>query len=259
MKIIIPDGTTEVLSVVEYLPAGAKREDVTEVVIPSSVQTIGQSAFAYCTSLKNLTLSEGLESIRQEAFHGCKSLESVVIPESTARIYKRAFWNCKNLKTAKMPENIDMLYTEIFEDCSNLETVNLPQNARTIPMAMFLGCKNLQNIDIPDSVIEISEAAFAGSGLTRVVLPNSVRRLKESAFEDCVNLKEVHTGSVLTKVDITSFINNPQSITFVVPKGSKTEKYMCECLKENPCYFGDLDVKYEEDPQEEGKGQLGAY
>ena len=68
-----------------------------EVTIPSSVTTIGNRAFSYCTSLTSVTIPDGVTSIGDNAFSGCSSLTSVTIPSSVTTIGSMAFSYCSML------------------------------------------------------------------------------------------------------------------------------------------------------------------
>ena len=69
--------------------------EITSVVIPKSVETIGSSAFEDCTGLTSLILNEGLLSVGGSAFEGCTGLKSLTIPSTVNTIKMNAFKNCK--------------------------------------------------------------------------------------------------------------------------------------------------------------------
>ena len=52
----------------------------------AALKTIGDSAFAGCTGLKNVVLPEGVKTIGEAAFADCTALETVTIPESVTDI-----------------------------------------------------------------------------------------------------------------------------------------------------------------------------
>ena len=62
---------------------------LTSLTLPSSLQSIGDSAFSYCSSLTSLTLPSSLQSIGEEAFDYCKSLSTLYIPTGTEAHFKR--------------------------------------------------------------------------------------------------------------------------------------------------------------------------
>ena len=73
----------------------------TSFAIPSSVTSIGVSAFAYCSRLTSVTIGNGVTSIGSEAFYYCTSLTSVTIPGSVTSIGDYAFYECDSLTSIK--------------------------------------------------------------------------------------------------------------------------------------------------------------
>ena len=74
---------------------------LSKIVIPSSVTSIGDSAFFWCRSLSDIVIPSSVTSIGVCAFRCCVSLSKIVIPSSVTSIGDRAFYNCKfsdNLK-----------------------------------------------------------------------------------------------------------------------------------------------------------------
>lgn len=63
-------------------------------VIPSSVTSIGKSAFRWCYGLTSITIPSSVTSIGDYAFRGCKGLTSVIIPSSVTEIGNYAFSDC---------------------------------------------------------------------------------------------------------------------------------------------------------------------
>jgi hypothetical protein len=70
---------------------------ITSVVIPDSVTTLQDYAFAWCASVTNFTLGTNVATIGYETFFGCASLVNIVIPGSVTNIGDRAFENCQSL------------------------------------------------------------------------------------------------------------------------------------------------------------------
>jgi uncharacterized repeat protein (TIGR02543 family) len=72
---------------------------ITSVVIPSSVESIGASAFSGCNKLESITFGENsvLTSIGASAFYNCTSLTNITIPSSVESIGSSAFYYCYNL------------------------------------------------------------------------------------------------------------------------------------------------------------------
>ena len=72
------------------------RDEIREIVV-GGVSNIGEYAFAGCTEVTDVTISEGVTLIGDEAFAGCSSLTSVTIPSSVTWIEEEAFYRCFQL------------------------------------------------------------------------------------------------------------------------------------------------------------------
>ena len=60
--------------------------------VPSTVKTIGESAFSRCHSLTSITLPEGLETVGDSAFYRCNNLDDSTREELRRRFGDRIFW-----------------------------------------------------------------------------------------------------------------------------------------------------------------------
>ena len=72
--------------------------EITNLVIPNSVTSIGDYAFYGCSGLTSVTIGNSVTSIGNSAFYGCSGLTSVTIGSGVKEIGERAF-NCNNLAT----------------------------------------------------------------------------------------------------------------------------------------------------------------
>ena len=80
-------------------------EEVTDLVIPNSVTSIGRSAFYYCTGLTSVTIPNRVTSIGVSAFERCTGLTSVTIPNSVTSIGGGAFSVCSGLTSVTINSN----------------------------------------------------------------------------------------------------------------------------------------------------------
>ena len=70
---------------------------ITEINLPSSLESIGVSAFWNCNGLKTLIIPEGVKSIDSYAFRYCYSLQTLELPSSLEIISPYAFGSCTRL------------------------------------------------------------------------------------------------------------------------------------------------------------------
>ena len=122
----------------------ASLSDKTHITIPESVNSIGNSAFAYCKSLTSIHLPESVKSIGDSAFSGCTSLTSIQLPESVKSIGNSAFWGCESLTSIHLPESVKSIWYYAFADCESLTTIYIPKGSKE-KFKRLLGDKKLIN------------------------------------------------------------------------------------------------------------------
>ena len=76
-----------------------KREEITNLVLPETVTSIGTHAFQTMRKLKTITLPRNILFWGTEIFTGCSSLEEVVLPENLEVLPVNSFYGCFSLKT----------------------------------------------------------------------------------------------------------------------------------------------------------------
>ena len=72
--------------------------EITSIVIPNSVKTIGRHSFARCKKLKEVIIGDGVELIDQQAFENDESIKTVSIGKAIKEIGGFAFKSCPNIE-----------------------------------------------------------------------------------------------------------------------------------------------------------------
>ena len=162
---------------------------VTDLVIPSSVTSIRDYAFYYCTSLTSVSIGNRVTSIGYRAFYGCTSLTSVSIGNRVTSIRGYAFYNCSKLTSVTIGDSVTSIGDYAFYHCTSLTSVTIPASVTSIGGGAFGGCTSLTSVTIPASVTSIGYEAFKGcSSLTSVTIPASVTSIGNYAFSGCSSL-----------------------------------------------------------------------
>ena len=210
-KTIIPNSVT---SIRDY--AFANSQTLTSISIPNSVTSIGSSAFSGCTGLTSITVGNSVTSINDDAFHGCSGLTSITVEEGNSIYDSRD--NCNAIietstntliagcKKSTIPNSVTSIGISAFSGCSGLTSVSIPNSVTSIGSKAFYRCSGLTSITIPNSVTSIGYEAFYGcSGLTSVSIPNSVTSIGDEAFYYCKGLTSVTIPNSVTSIGSLAF------------------------------------------------------
>ena len=92
---------------------------LTAITIPSSVTSIGASAFEN-SGLKNLTIKSGV-TYSTYVYKGCNSLSSVTIEQGTRMIEQGTFAQCTGLTSVEFPSSITYIGNSAFIGCRGME------------------------------------------------------------------------------------------------------------------------------------------
>ena len=92
--------------------------------IPSTVKSIGSSAFNGCTGLTSVTIGNGVTNIGSSAFERCTSLKNIDIPDSVTSIASNMFAWCTSLTSITIPNGVTSIGSYVFYHCGDLTRIN---------------------------------------------------------------------------------------------------------------------------------------
>lgn len=256
-----------------------------EVQIPEGVTYIGEYAFERCKALKALSFPGGVKRVPKYVCAKCDALESVVVADGVEGIEPAAFMGCTALKQIYLPESVGEIGYSAFADCTGLERVEIRNQGCRIPLTAFHNCPKLFDANgmkiiagilmeyigeggevvIPDSVVEIAPNVFREGteyqfrsrkvyrpegSLREVVIPASVKTIRDHAFSNCKALSKVTIAdgvagigaNAFSACEVLSSITIPASVVSIGQDAFRG----CTGLKDifveggNPCY-GDVD------------------
>ena len=237
-KVYVPDQIDgkKVQAIAENAFAGNHFAE--EIQLPSSVQTIGDGAFAKCTELRRI-YATGVTKIGKSAFESCPVLQSALFSDDIETVGECAFRECTGLTELTL-EGLTSLSAQTFEDCESLKTVSLP-HVTAIGVRAFRNCAQLtlpeinwQDVtaignyafencaawegDVRLPALEtLGNGAFSECSLLRcVMLPEKITTLPESTFYHCAGLRQLNLPGV-TKIGRSALA--AQTGRMVVPTG----------------------------------------
>ena len=186
-----------------------------------------------------------VKEIVDHAFEGCRDVTSVTIPNSVTTIGEWAFYCCTGLTSITIPSSVTDIGWYAFSCCSSLTSITVESgnpnydsrnncNAliETATNTLIVGCKNTV---IPNNVTEIRNTAFQEcSDLKTILIPNSVTTIGKFAFYGCLGLTHVDIPNSVTSIGESAFnlCTNLTSVT--IPYGVTTIEngafYNCSSL-----------------------------
>lgn len=232
-----PTGTVTIKEGTKVIASASLRQcvDITAVNFPSSLKSIGGSAFGYC-NITSIEIPAGVTYIGNSAFNSTvtsvhikditawcgirfaysnyvgdakfylngKEITDLVIPDGVSAIGNYTFAGWKSLKSVKIPASVRSIGNYAFSS-TNLTNVTC---AADLGNGVFGGCKSLTDITLLEGVTTIGQWAFDDcENLKTMYLPASLKDIGFAAFEGCINLTNIHVA------DLAAFCESTYNFT----------------------------------------------
>jgi hypothetical protein len=197
-----------------------------EVVIPSNVTAIGNSAFNQ-TAITYVQIPSSVTSIGDGAFNNCQNLTVVAISEGVKTIGVQAFNYNIGLTRVNIPTSVTSIGIGAFRDCHNLQSVtfSLPSKLTSISANTFNGCRELRYFIIPQGITEIGDWAFLGTVINEITIPASVKSIGAGAFTGLYTNEDNARLEKITFEGIPSIDLNKSLGLHLLRLGGGTETY----------------------------------
>lgn len=223
---VVLDGNTYAVTEIDY-HAFMSCQDLSSVIIPSSVIIIGDAAFSGCTGLTSITIPDNATSIGSNAFAGIPKVyyygNASGSPWGAYQHYSYPFYEddglfyqdssktvlvgcISSITSLDVPNTVTTIDNCAFYMCTNITTVFLPNSLRNIGDWAFYGCSNLVSVNIPDSVIALGEHCFQScNNLTSVTIGDEVISISQCAFALCSRLTSIRLGNNVETIGYRAF------------------------------------------------------
>lgn len=193
---------------------------VEKIEIPGSVKDM-QVGFAQCSALEEVTIAEGVTEIGKSCFAGCSGLKKISLPSTIREIKEFAFAGCTSLQEIRLPDKLEVIEKYAFAGCSKMDTLRIPRSVRSLNSGSVAEVRHFEveelnpyyqmkndcllgkngthmlctvpsatEIHVPEGVNSIDafyptylfyNESTSVDTLTRLTLPNSLRKLGEYA------------------------------------------------------------------------------
>lgn len=204
-----------------------------KVILPKTVEEIGDEAFSECPLLTDVVVKGELKSIGSDIFKNSGWLNAhtdkeFITFEKFLYKYNGTHTVDFTLKSAKdkkageneneyvyIPEDIKKLCSGSFAGVSHLKKVEMPSDFTTIEKNLFKDCKDLVEVSV-NNVTSIDAEAFNGCiNLTTIDLSN-IKTIGSSAFS-ATALESVALNNELTSINASVFENCDSLTSIAIP------------------------------------------
>lgn len=212
-ELVLRDGTKSVSNYAFMLCSGLDK-----LVIADSVENIARNAFVSCNvkevimgsglkeipsclvsdSLVKFVVGSGVKTVPAGKFKNCQKLETIVFENGLEKIENEAFKNCYLIKEIVLPNTVSFVAYNAFYGCT-LENVVMSNLLETIPTSLV--SKTIKSFVISDSVKKIENSVFENcTELKEIVIPDSVVSIGAKAFKGCESLSKITIGKAVESI-----------------------------------------------------------
>ena len=179
--------------------------DFTKVVLPDTLEKIGDYAFSACSKLREITIPASVEALGNGVFTQCDALEEFSIDlanpylkETNHVIYTA---DGKTLVAAAgrtderiaVPLTVEKIQSYAFYNCDTLKSITIPESVRELGEGCFGGCAHLNQVELQDGLEVIGAYCFRDNfDLSVIRIPSTVKQLQAAAFYGDYNLRKIY-------------------------------------------------------------------
>ena len=167
-----------------------------KVDIGTAATSIGDFAFANCSSLTSVTIPDSVTSIGDFAFRGCSGLTSITIPDSVTSIGNQAFYYCSALTSITIGNGVTSIGSQAFAISEHLSTIIFQKTKTEVqamnPNSWFLAQPSVTIICIDGEIIITPSCFLKG---TKILLADgSSKNVEDLTYSDSLKVWDFDNG-----------------------------------------------------------------
>ncbi len=233
----LSDGLEEVNNIIEYCENLTYNEYSNGYYLGSKTNPYMVLVKQKDNTISDITINEECKFVYYNALSDCSNLTSVVIPSKVTKIYSGALRNCTSLTNLTVSEDNEYFVSErnviynkektvLLLGAGGIDTLVVPSQVTEIADYAFSGAKlkylNLENVKV------IGKYAFENCSIQNLELNDGLTTIKESAFENCKEIKTVKIPVSVTVIDYSAFYGSgliDMTYAGTVEQWDKVSKY----------------------------------
>lgn len=158
------------------------------ISLPSTITSIGDYAFYYCSALERISMPTGITSIGDRAFYFCSSLGSLDLPNVTS-VGDSAF-AYSSVTSVTFTNKLTSIANAAFDSAKSLTSIEIPEAITKLEYT-FRGTTSLDTVIINGSSMDLAAEAFSGSNVKKIVFKGTSLTIGggDAVFTGCSNVQ----------------------------------------------------------------------
>ena len=169
--------------------------EVADLVVPDSVEAIGDFAFASCEGLLSVAIGDGVKSIGKSAFLKCRNLVTATVGDGVVSIGEMAFNSCTSLTGITLGRGLESIGTKAFS--SSMMIGDITCKATNPPVlankdAFSNGIYKKATVTVPMESLDAYRTAAVWSQFVNIVGGYLNYRKGDVNFDGEVNIADIN-------------------------------------------------------------------
>jgi hypothetical protein len=196
------------------------------IILPSSISSIGNCSFKYCSYLSKIYIPSSVVNIIWNAFGSCSALINVDSANPNYSSIDGVLFDKNQTKLIQcpmskmgdytMPSSVNTIRMFAFESCGKLKSVTIPSSVTTIEEFAFTDCSASINVDVNNLNYSSSDGVLFNKEQNALIhcptsktgnyaIPSSVVSIGDYAFELCARLTNVTIPMSVSSIGNSAF------------------------------------------------------